>query len=251
MAGRRPTPPGSVCLLPANRNDITTSSRLGVKMMLLQRLSLYSLLALVCMSAGLAQTERGSIAGTIQDSSGAVIPAAKVTVTNATTNVASALTSTGTGDYSAVSLPPGVYAITVDKEGFKHFVRSGVILPPSGNIRVDVNLEVGTAQQTVEVAADVQLLQTENAKTSVTVNMELVDKLPLVVGGALRSVFDLALGTPEAKSFGDNNFMVGGGQGASFGTTLDGVSTNTTRALQTSWVSVNTPSLEAISEFTV
>src|SRR5947208_1621376 len=112
MAGQRPTPPGSVCLLPANRNDITTSSRLGVKMMLLQRLSLYSLLALVCMSAGLAQTERGSIAGTIQDSSGAVIPAAKVTVTNATTNVASTLTSTGTGDYSAVSLPPGVYAIT-------------------------------------------------------------------------------------------------------------------------------------------
>src|SRR5262249_3252026 len=73
----------------------------------------------------------------------------------------------------------------------------------------------------------------------------------LVVGGALRSVFDLALGAPEAKNFGDRSFILGGGQGSSFGTTLDGVSTNTTRALEASWVSVNTPSLEAISEFTV
>src|SRR5436190_22317973 len=114
--------------------------------MIIRRLFAFGLLA--CASAVFAQTERGSIAGTIQDSSGAVIPAAKVTVTNATTNVASTLTSTGTCDYSAVSLPPGVYAITVDTEGCKHFVRSGVILPPSGNIRVGVNLEVGTSQTT-------------------------------------------------------------------------------------------------------
>jgi len=216
--------------------------------MLIRRLVL-SLLVIV--SAVLAQTERGSIAGTVQDSTGAVIPGAKISVTNTATNVTTPVTSAATGDFTAVSLSPGTYTITVDKEGFKHYVRSGVILPPASNIRVDVSLEVGTAQQSVEVSADVQLLQTENAKSSVTVNMQLVDKLPLVVGGALRSVFDLASGTPEAKNLGDRNFIVGGGQGASFGATLDGVSTNTTRALETSWVSVNTPSLEAISEFTV
>jgi hypothetical protein len=73
-----------------------------------------------------------------------------------------------------------------------------------------------------------------------------------VVSGALRSPFDLASITPESKNLGgDNGFILGGGQAASYGTTLDGVSTNTSRALSMSWVSSNAPSLEAITEFTV
>ena len=68
----------------------------------------------------------------------------------------------------------------------------------------------------------------------------------------MRSPFDLAVLTPESKNLGgDNGFMLGGGQAASYGTTLDGVSTNTTRALSKSWVSSNAPSVEAITEFTV
>ncbi len=80
----------------------------------------------------------------------------------------------------------------------------------------------------------------------------MVDELPLVVGGTLRSPFDLAALTPEAKNLGgDNGFILGGGQAASYGTTLDGVSANTTRALSMSWVAVNAPSIDAITEFTV
>ena len=68
----------------------------------------------------------------------------------------------------------------------------------------------------------------------------------------MRSPFDLANITPESKNIGgDNGFILGGGQAASYGTTLDGVSTNTSRALSMSWVSSNAPSLEAITEFTV
>src|SRR5262249_3428375 len=91
----------------------------------------------------------------------------------------------------------------------------------------------------------------EDAKSSTTITNKLVDELPLVVGGALRSPFDLAQLAPESKSFSDNNFMLGGGQAASYGTTLDGVSANTTRALTVSWVAVTAPSAEAITEFTV
>ena len=115
----------------------------------------------------------------------------------------------------------------------------------------DVTLEVGTSQQAVEVQAQSAALQTEDAKAATTITNKLVDDLPLVVGGALRSPFDLATLTPEAKNFGDNNFVLGGGQSASYGTNLDGVSANTTRALTASWVAVNTPSVEAITEFTV
>lgn len=79
-----------------------------------------------------------------------------------------------------------------------------------------------------------------------------MDELPLVVGGTLRSPFDLATMTPEAKQLGgDNGFMLGGGQAARYGTNLDGVSANTTRALSQSWVATNAPSLEAITEFAV
>ncbi len=82
---------------------------------------------------------------------------------------------------------------------------------------------------------------------------QMVDQLPLVVGGAVRSPFDLAAITPESKNIGgDNGFILGGGQAASYGTTLDGVSTNTSRALSMSWVSSECPlALEAITEFTV
>ena len=204
------------------------------------------------MSAAFAQSERGTITGTIVDSSGAIVPGARITVTNTLTNVASSTLSTETGSYTVASLPVGEYTLRVDKAGFSSAVLSGITLNAASTLRADVKLEVGTAMQTVEVNASAQLLTTESAKTSVTVTNRLVDELPLVVGGTLRSPFDLAALTPEAKNIGgDDGFILGGGQAAGYGATLDGVSANTTRALQLSWVSSNAPSLEAVTEFTV
>ena len=145
----------------------------------------------------------------------------------------------------------GVYSVRVEREGFKPALLNNVNVNAGLNARGDVTLEVGASQQVVEVQAQAAALQTEDAKAATTITNKLVDELPLVVGGALRSPFDLATLTPEAKNFGDNNFALGGGQSASYGTNLDGVSANTTRALTASWVAVNTPSVEAITEFTV
>jgi len=78
----------------------------------------------------------------------------------------------------------------------------------------------------------------------------MVDQLPLVVAGALRSPFDLANITPNPRTWAATTLYPGGGQAASYGTTLDGVSTNTSRALSMSWV-LQRASLEAITEFTV
>jgi hypothetical protein len=209
-------------------------------------------LACLAMSAAFAQSERGTITGTIVDSSGAVVPGARVTITNTLTNVSSSTLSTETGSYTAASLPVGEYTLRVEKAGFSSAVLSGITLNAASTMRADVKLEVGTAMQTVEINASAQLLSTESAKTSVTVTNRLVDELPLVVGGTLRSPFDLAALTPEAKNIGgDDGFILGGGQAAGYGATLDGVSANTTRALQLSWVSSNAPSLEAVTEFTV
>lgn len=198
-----------------------------------------------------AQSERGTISGLVQDSSGAVVPAARVTITNTATNAQFTTNSTDAGDYTAPNLAAGQYSVRVEKEGFKPALRTNVTLNAASSVRVDVGLEVGTAEQAIEISATAELLQTENAKSSTTITNKLVDELPLVVGGALRSPFDLAQLAPETKNFGDTEFQIGGGQASSYGITLDGVSAATTRALQRDWISYNAPSLEAITEFTV
>ena len=217
----------------------------------LPALSLFVFCGLFALVPSYGQSERGTISGTVQDASGALVPGAKVTVTNPATNTNSTTVSTEAGTYAVPNLTVGQYSVRVDKEGFKPSVRSGITLNAASNARVDINLEIGTAQQSVEITADAQQLMTESAKSSTTINNKLVDELPLVVGGAMRSPFDLANLTPEVKNYGDNNFQIGGGQAASYGITLDAVSASTTRALQTSWISYNAPSLEAITEFTV
>lgn len=202
-------------------------------------------------AALLGQSERGVIAGAVLDTTGAVVPGAKVTLTNVATNVTLNSQTNEVGAFTFPSLPVGEYNLRVEKEGFKPALRTGITVNAASSVRLDITLEVGAAAQAVEIRADAIVLQTDSAKSSTTITNKLVDELPLVVGGALRSVFDLANLVPESKNFGDNNFMIGGGQAASYGTTLDGISANTTRALQQSWVSVNAPSLEAVTEFTV
>ncbi len=202
--------------------------------------------------AAFAQSERGTITGTVRDSSGAVIPAAKVVLTNTQTGVSFTSPSNAGGEYTVPQLQVGTYTVRVEKEGFRPAIITGLVLNASATMRADATLEVGTATQAIEVSANALSLSTENAKTSVTINNKLVDELPLVVGGTLRSPFNLAALTPEAKNVGgDNGFILGGGQAAGYGTNLDGVSANTTRALTQSWVAVNAPSIEAITEFTV
>jgi Carboxypeptidase regulatory-like domain len=200
----------------------------------------------------LAQSERGTISGTVTDASGAAVPQAKITIINTGTNITTSTVSNETGDYAVPNLAAGKYTVRVEKEGFTSAAVTGITLDASASVRADAQLTVGSTRQTVEVIAAVVQLQTTDSKTSATVTNQMVDQLPLVVSGALRSPFDLATITPESKNIGgDNGFVLGGGQAASYGTTLDGISTNTSRALSMSWVSSNAPSLEAITEFTV
>ncbi len=211
-------------------------------------ISLILLSAAVCF----AQSERGTITGFVHDASGAVIAGAKVTIVNTATNSTTSLTSNESGEFTVPSLASGLYDVRVEKEGFRPSELKALTLNAATTVRADAKLEVGSSTQTIEVQAAAVQLQSEDAKMSVTISQKLVDSLPLVVGGAIRSPFDLAILTPESKNLGgDNGFMLGGGQAASYGTTLDGVSTNTTRALSKSWVSSNSPSVDAITEFTV
>jgi hypothetical protein len=207
-------------------------------------------LALAIPAATLAQSERGSITGVIVDTTKAVVPGVSVKVINTATNATTTVVSSDSGTYSAANLPPGAYRIEASLEGFRSANVDGIRLTAGATARVDVTLNLGAINESVNVVAENTLMQTEDAKVATNISNELIDQLPLVVGGAMRSVFDLVSTIPEAKGSGAN-VVLGGGQGGAFGATLDGISVNTNRNAEVVETAFLTPSVEAITEFSV
>ena len=162
--------------------------------------------------AASAQTERGTITGVVMDSSKAAVPGASIAVINTGTNAASNVVSSESGTYSATNLPPGTYRIEATLQGFQTSKVEGVILNAGTTARVDVTLSLGSVSESVLVVAENAVVQTEDAKVATTVSNRLIDELPLVVGGAMRSPFDLFSTVPEARGSG-NTTSLGGGQG--------------------------------------
>ena len=119
--------------------------------------------------------------------------------------------------------------MTVVVPGFKTFTEDNITLTAGLTVRSDASLQIGNIVDTVEVKAQAIQMQTEDAKIFTAVQNRLVDELPLAVGGALRSPFDLVTTVPEAKGSG-NALSLGGGQAASWSATLDGLSVNTNRS---------------------
>jgi len=199
----------------------------------------------------LSQGDRGVIRGTVTDASGAVVPGAHLTVTQKSTNSVYKVETSSTGDFTVPALAVGAYEVKVEKEGFKTHVTDNLPVSPGGTARLDVKLEVGTATQNVEVAASAQMVQTENARVSTTVSAFLVDSLPVLVNGASRSPFDIALSTPEVSN-GGGTYRIGGGNNA-FGVALDGSSMagGKNGADQGDAAPRFSPSVEALTEFNV
>src|ERR1035441_107685 len=113
-------------------------------------------------AAVFAQTDRGVITGTIKDASGAVVPAAQVSAVQTGTNARFRTNSTTTGDFTVPSLPVGTYRVRVEITGFKTYIADNVVVGAGATVLLNVALEVGTAQQTVEVFANAQMLQQES-----------------------------------------------------------------------------------------
>ena len=200
--------------------------------------------------AAFAQTERGTITGVVVDASKGAVPGVSIAVINTGTNATANVVSSDSGTYSAANLPPGTYRIEATLQGFQTSKVEGITLNAGTTARVDVTLSLGSVSESVLVVAENAVVSTEDAKVATTVSNRLIDELPLVVGGAMRSPFDLLSTVPEARGSG-NSTSLGGGQGGAFGATLDGISVNTNRQADTNETAFLTPSLEAITEFQV
>ena len=138
-------------------------------------------LLLICFLAvapTFAQLITADILGTVTDSAGAVLPNAKVTVVNIATSDARTTQTTGSGDFVVNLLPPGQYTVTIEAPAFKKSVTT-VTLVAGDRARVDSQLQVGEATQTVEVIATTPALQTDSSLLRDTVSAQSVQDLPL------------------------------------------------------------------------
>ncbi|HEY7055179.1 MAG TPA: carboxypeptidase-like regulatory domain-containing protein, partial [Vicinamibacterales bacterium] len=131
-------------------------------------LLLLSLVALVPSSA-FAQAVTGTIIGRITDTSGAVIPGVTVTLTNNGTQQARVVTTDTNGEYSAPSLPTGIYTVAAEISGFKTVTMSNVDLGVDQHVRLDVKLEVGNLTESVTIEARSPLVQTSSSELGTTV----------------------------------------------------------------------------------
>lgn len=209
-----------------------------------------TIIASLLACAAFAQTDRGNVTGQVTDTTGAAVPAVAIALINQATNVATSIVSTQSGEFTAANLPAGTYRLEAAITGFKRYVRDQIVVTPGGTVRVDVQLEVGQVTESVEVQATALAVQTENAKIQTSVPQKMVDELPLVVAGAMRSVFNLVAVAPEVRGQ-DNQMSIGGGQAAAWNATLDGLAITTNRSANAEEIAYLTPSVDAITEFTI
>ena len=126
------------------------------------------LLGLLASSLLLGQAESGTIVGTVTDQAGAVIPGVNVKLVQDATQFTRTVTTNANGQYVASSFPTGMITITVEQAGFQRLVRTGVQLTAVDVLSVDLQLEVGSVQQTIEVNSEAPLLQSQSATVSIT-----------------------------------------------------------------------------------
>src|SRR5579885_2301782 len=143
-----------------------------------------SVAVLLCGVSAFAQTDRGTITGTISDPAGAVIAAAVVQAKNAATGAVFQVASTSTGNYTLSQLPAGDYEISVAVPGFKKFIRENVVVSVAGTLRIDVPLEVGANTESVTVTEAAPLLKAESGELSHTVDTNTMNNLPVLGIGA-------------------------------------------------------------------
>jgi hypothetical protein len=178
------------------------------------------------------------------------VAAAQLTLTQRDTNTVTRAVATATGEYNLANLAPGAYRLEVTATGFKRYLQQNIMLSAGNTVRVDAQLQLGQVSESIEVTAAAATIQTENAKVTTLVENKLVDELPLVVGGAMRSPFNLVAVAAEARGDGQR-LALGGGQVAQWDATLDGYSVGTNRSGDTAEAALNTPSVEALTEFSV
>jgi hypothetical protein len=203
-----------------------------------------------------AQVFSGSLTGVVTDESGAVLPNARVVLTDEDKGFTYTAASDAEGRYVLRNLPPGRYELAVTFTGMEPYDRKEIVLSVGLNGQADVHFRVKGATQTVDVGASAALLQTQDASTGQLVNQKFINDLPLTS----RSVYNLAelspgVSQPAGSSFGLNagatNFVSNGGRNSTADIVMDGVSQTNSEQNGGVTTALYTPPVDAVQEFKV
>ncbi len=227
--------------------------------MSMRRICLFGFIALVALNVavnvafGQGVGATGTILGTITDSTGAVLPNVKITITNTGTNAAFATESNSAGDFNRPSLSPGSYTVSAETTGFEKSQTDPFTLAVDQKIRINLSLKPGAVTETLEVAAQAINLNTDDAALSQEISGDEVANLPLngrnfmqllLVGAGAVTVG----GEQGTMRQGEGNAVsINGGRPEGNNYTLDGL-VNTDQAMMTPAVIL---SQDAIGEFKV
>jgi Carboxypeptidase regulatory-like domain/TonB dependent receptor-like, beta-barrel len=218
----------------------------------------FGIIALAFAGGARAQTTSGLITGTITDSTGAVIPGTQVLLTSQGTGVQRSSVTDANGYYSVPELPPGVYDVSVSKEGFANQKLSNVHLEVNQSEALNFKMSVTASTQTVQVNADIQQINTTSATRAEVVSHTAIVELPLngrqfnqltlltpgavpLVQGGQQGAFTVKLGAGSVSP------SVDGQRPQQNNYTMDGVLNN---ALFTNTFAISPPP-DAIQEFNV
>ncbi len=146
-----------------------------------------------------AQVLYGSIVGTIEDPSGAIVPGASITATNTQTGAAREAKADEQGRYTLVNVLPGTYSLLVTAPGFRSLTRTGITVTINSVTRVDSRLEVGQVSDKVTVEATATALQADRADTRAELTSRAAVELPIPAYRNFQSLINLVPGaTPAA-----------------------------------------------------
>jgi len=221
----------------------------------MKRLEVYQvtlLLTFFLASSITAPAQTAQVTGRISDASGAVVPDARVTLTNQANGFRRDTVTNEEGYYTVPLLQPGSYEVSVRKDGYRPLLRSGVALNVEQVARLDFALETGAVTDTMTITSDAPLLNSETSSVGQVVDNKTVVTLPLN-GRNYSQLAVLAPGaTPNPGSRTADGFSLNGNRlfqnsfqvdGADNNNYIFGVDTNSTQALR--------PSVDAIQEFKV
>jgi hypothetical protein len=218
---------------------------------------LISAFALVVFVPGLrAQVDTGSILGTVSDQTGAVVPNAKVSLTNEGTGFTMTTTTSGQGTYTFTPVKIGVYSVSVESPGFAKAVQSHLTLNIDQHVVVNLTLHPGAVTQTITVTTAPPALQTQNASLGNVVTGRNVNNLPLN-GRNFTFLAQLVAGvnTPQADTRGNaasGAFSANGMRPAQNNYLLDGIDNNSDNVDFLNGTNYNVlPPVDAIAEFKV
>src|SRR5688572_3230870 len=209
-------------------------------------------------NAAFAQFDTATVVGTVRDTSGAVVPGAKVTLTNAATGISTVKTTGDDGAFEFAAVRPGAYLVTSEKTGFSMALMDNVQVQVGARLRTDLQMAIGQVTEKVEVAATSPLIETDSSQRGQVITGDQTRALPLssreystlallTTGVKLASTSLTTGNTPREGAFNVNglrstfnNFLIDGVDNNAYGTSNQGFSNQ-----------VMQPAPEAIGEFKV